>query len=103
MSMLGRKGKCKILEDKLDRVALGMERAKLNEYVNYLENPRKMFFANFMAGLARGFGASIGFTILAAVVIYILQGVVKLNLPIIGEFISDIVNIVNNNLKNTGR
>ncbi|NLV37173.1 MAG: hypothetical protein GXY17_10925 [Clostridiaceae bacterium] len=101
--MLGRKGKCKILEDKLDRVALGMERAKLNEYVNYLENPRKMFFANFMAGLARGFGASIGFTILAAVVIYILQGVVKLNLPIIGEFISDIVNIVNNNLKNTGR
>ena len=62
-----------------------------------------MFFANFMAGLARGFGASIGFTILAAVVIYILQGVVKLNLPIIGEFISDIVNIVNNNLKNTGR
>lgn len=103
MSMLGRKSKYTILAKKLDRIALGMERAKLNEYVNYLENPRKLFFANFIAGLARGFGASIGFTLLAAVIIYILQGVVKLNLPIIGEFISDIVNIVNNNLKNTGR
>lgn len=101
--MLGRKSKYTILAKKLDRIALGMERAKLNEYVNYLENPRKLFFANFIAGLARGFGASIGFTLLAAVIIYILQGVVKLNLPIIGEFISDIVNIVNNNLKNTGR
>ena len=44
-----------------------------------------------------------GFTLLAAVIIYILQGVVKLNLPIIGKFISDIVNIVNNNLGSTGR
>ena len=87
--MLDRKDKYRILAKKLDRIALSMERAKLNEYVNYLDNPKKMFFANFIAGLARGFGASIG--------------VVKLNLPIIGEFISDIVNIVNSNLKNTGR
>ncbi len=101
--MLDRKDKYRILAKKLDRIALSMERAKLNEYVNYLDNPKKMFFANFIAGLARGFGASVGFTLLAAVIIYILQGVVKLNLPIIGEFISDIVNIVNSNLKNTGR
>ena len=82
--MLDRKDKYRILAKKLDRIALSMERAKLNEYVNYLDNPKKMFFVNFIAGLARGFGASVGFTLLAAVIIYILQGVVKLNLPIIG-------------------
>jgi hypothetical protein len=103
MSTLDRKSKYRILAKKLDRLALSMERAKLNEYVNYLENPKRMFFANFLAGIARGFGASMGFTLLAAVIIYILQGVVKLNLPIIGKFISDIVNIVNNNLRSTGR
>ena len=92
-----------MLEKRLERLAAGIERSRLSEYVNYLEHPKKVLFTNFMAGLARGFGASIGFTLLAAVIIYILRGIVELNLPVIGEFISDIVSIVNDNLKNARR
>ena len=103
MSVFGKKPRYKMLEKRLDRIASGMERSKLNEYVHYLEHPKKLFFANFLAGIARGFGASIGFTLLAAVIIYILRGIVEWNLPVIGEFISDIVSIVNNNLQNPGR
>lgn len=103
VSMFGKKTRYKMLEKRLDRIASGMERTKLNEYVHYLEHPKKLFFANFLAGIARGFGASIGFTLLAAVIIYILRGIVEWNLPVIGEFISDIVSIVNNNLQNPGR
>ncbi|HEX2945447.1 MAG TPA: DUF5665 domain-containing protein [Clostridia bacterium] len=80
-----------------------MEKTKIKEYVEYLEHPRKMLFSNFLAGLARGFGASIGFTLLAALIIYFLRYIVKWNLPVIGRFISEIVNIVNNNLNNPGR
>lgn len=101
--MFGKKARYNKLEKRLGQIASGMERSKLNEYVHYLEHPKKMFFANFIAGLARGFGASIGFTLLAAVIIYALRGIMKWNLPVIGEFISDIVSIVNNNLKNPGR
>jgi len=93
----------RLLNKKLDQISFNMEKTKIKEYVEYLEHPRKMLFSNFMAGLARGFGASIGFTLLAAFVIYLLQYIVKWNLPVIGKFISEIVNIVNNNLKNAGR
>jgi hypothetical protein len=80
-----------------------MEKSKFIDYVYYLENPRRMLLPNFLAGLARGFGAAIGFTILAAVIIYVLQLIVKWNLPLIGEFISEIVNIVENNLQKAGK
>lgn len=61
-----------------------------------------MLMANFVGGLARGFGMAIGFTILGAIAIYILQIVVKWKLPIIGEFIREIVNIVQDNLSKPG-
>lgn len=100
--MFGRNVKFKILNKKLDQISLNMEKFKLVDYVYYLEHPRKMLFANFIGGLARGFGAAIGFTLLTAFIIYLLQWIVRWNLPVIGKFISEIVNIVNNNLHETG-
>lgn len=100
--MFGRRTEYRKLTKKLDKLALDMEKLKIKDYVNYLEHPRKLLLTNFLAGIARGFGSSIGFTFLAAVIIYVLQNIVRWNLPIIGEFISEIVKIVNNNLKNTG-
>lgn len=100
--MFGRNVKFKILNKKLDQISLNMEKFKLVDYVYYLEHPRKMLFANFLGGLARGFGAAIGFTLLTAFIIYLLQWIVRWNLPVIGKFISEIVNIVNNNLHETG-
>lgn len=87
---------------KLDKIALEMEKSKLADYVYYIENPRKMFLSNFISGIARGFGIAIGFTLLGAVVVYILQIIVRLKLPLIGEFISDIVKIVQNNMQISG-
>ena len=87
---------------KVDEISLNMEKFKLVDYVYYLEHPRKMLMANFVGGLARGFGMAIGFTILGAIAIYILQIVVKWKLPIIGEFIREIVNIVQDNLSKPG-
>ena len=101
--MFGNKTMYRLLSRKLDRISFNMEKTKIKEYVEYLEHPRKMLFSSFMAGIARGFGASIGFTLLAALIMYVLRYLVQWNLPIIGKFISDIVNIVNNNINNPGR
>lgn len=95
-------GTIEYVSKQLDNISLMMEKFKLVDYVYFLEHPRKMFFANFLGGLARGFGAAIGFTLLGALAFYILKEVVQWNLPLIGKFISDIVDIVQNNLKNTG-
>ncbi len=91
-----------VINKKLDKIALNMEKFKLVDYVYYLENPRKMLWSNFLGGLSRGFGIAIGFTLLGAVVIYFLQIIVRWKLPLIGEFISDIVNIVQENMRRTG-
>ncbi len=100
--MIGKKGLLGVINKKIDRISINMEKFKFVDYVYYLEHPRKMLVANFMGGLARGFGIAIGFTLLGAVVIYLLQIVVRWKLPLIGQIISEIVNIVQDNLSKTG-
>ncbi|MDP4182634.1 MAG: DUF5665 domain-containing protein [Bacillota bacterium] len=100
--MREKKGLINIINKKLDKISINMEKFKLVDYVFYLEHPRKMLWANFVGGLSRGFGIAIGFTLLGAVFIYVLQIVVRWKLPLIGQFITEIVNIVQENLRRTG-
>lgn len=88
----------KELYNKVEEASLTMEKLRLAEYVEMYENPRRLLVVNFLLGLARGFGAAIGFTILAAVVIYFLQRIITLNIPVIGEFIAELVQIVQTQL-----
>ena len=53
-----------------------------------------MIKRNFFAGIARGVGIGIGVTIITAILVIIMQKIVTLNIPIIGEYIADIVDIV---------
>lgn len=87
------------LTDKVDELSQSMEKMRLAEYVEMLDNPRRLLYINFLIGLARGFGTAIGFTILAAIVLYILQKVILLNIPLLGEFIADLVEIVQAQLR----
>ncbi|MGE5395978.1 MAG: DUF5665 domain-containing protein [Chitinophagales bacterium] len=84
-------GTLQLILDKVDRLALNTEKMRLAEYVEMLENPRRLLYMNFLMGLARGFGMAIGFTILAAAVVWLLQKLVVLNVPVIGNFIAEIV------------
>lgn len=99
---MGKRGLMEVIGKKIDKISLNMEKFKFVDYIYYIEHPRKMLFANFMGGLARGFGAAVGFTLLSAVAIYILRLVVVWNLPGIGKIITDIVNIVQDNLNKSG-
>ena len=56
------------------------------------DSKRRLFIINFIAGLGKGFGQAIGFTILAAIVIGILVSWV--NLPFIGRYIAKLLNLV---------
>lgn len=82
------------LEKRVENLAVAMEKMKIAEYVEYLNNTRKMLMVNLLAGIARGFGMAIGFTILSAVVLYMLQRLVLLNLPLIGDFIANLMKLV---------
>ena len=79
---------------RLEREAINLERSHLSEYIRYLQQPWRMIRVNLLAGLMRGFGTAIGFTILGAAVIYFLQQLAYQNLPLIGGFIAEIMRIV---------
>lgn len=89
----------KKIEDLLKKLSLDMEKMKLAEYIELLNNPKRLLWVNFIAGVARGLGTAIGFTILFAIILYFLQKLVLLKLPLISDFIADIVRMVQNNTR----
>ncbi|MDO7786229.1 DUF5665 domain-containing protein [Desulforamulus aquiferis] len=82
------------LQDRIDQLAANMEKMKLAEYVELLGNTKRLLWVNFISGIARGVGIAVGFTILGAILLYFLQKLVVLNLPIIGDFIAQVVQMV---------
>ncbi|MDD2432881.1 MAG: DUF5665 domain-containing protein [Clostridia bacterium] len=89
----------KSLEHNLEKLTSALENIKIMEYVEFLNNKRRMLYTNFLAGIARGLGMAVGFTILGAILVYLLKQVVFLNLPLISDFIANIVQLVNESLK----
>jgi len=79
---------------RLEKISLNLEHSHIADYVALMGKPRKMVILNFMGGLARGFGFGIGFTLLVAVLLYILKFLVGLDLPYIGDFIAQLVQYV---------
>lgn len=69
---------------------------KILDIAELLGNTKKMLLRNFMSGIAKGIGVGIGFSIITAIIIYIIQKIIKLNIPIISQYIADIVEIVQN-------
>jgi hypothetical protein len=86
------------LQERVGELAANMEKMKLAEYVDLLEHPWRLLYVNFISGLARGFGMAVGFALLGAAILLVLQRLVTLNLPLIGGFIAEIVTIVQTQL-----
>ncbi len=66
------------------------------EFAELLGNKKQLLLRNLLTGISKGIGIGIGFTILTAILLIILQKIVTLNIPVIGDYISDIVEIVEN-------
>lgn len=80
-------------------ISYQLQKSRIGDYVDLMQNPTRMMALNFFAGIARGFGIAVGFTVLGAVVLYVLQRLVILNLPIIGGVITEVVKLVQLNVR----
>ena len=89
------RGILKRLEEYLER----LERLRLPEYIRYVEDRRRFLMMQFLGGLARGLGMAVGFTILGAALVIFLQSLAQHNLPVIGDFLAEIVQIVQRRLE----
>lgn len=88
------------LEKKVDEISIKLENIKLNSYVELMQDTKRLITKNFIAGISKGIGMAIGFTILGAIALLLLEKIIALNIPIIGRFVSDIAQIVEINLSN---
>lgn len=79
-------------KNKIERVSEKIENIRIAEHMEMVSNPKKIIYMNFVAGLARGLGMGIGFTVLAGIVIYLLRSWV--NLPFIGKIVADLLDII---------
>ena len=86
------------LNKKLDKLNYLLTRNKVLELAELLGNKKELIFRNIWSGIAKGLGIGIGVTIITAIILIILQKIVTWNIPIIGEYIADIVDIVQSNL-----
>lgn len=88
-----------VLQRRLASLATSLERMNLAEYAALYERPYRLLFINFLAGLARGLGAAVGFALVSALLVYALQSTLVRHLPLVGDFLADIVRLVQFNLR----
>jgi hypothetical protein len=89
-----RPGELRPLVARIIQLSRRLEDASVAEYVEFMRNPRRVIWSNFLAGVARGFGIAVGASVLTAVFLYALSVVISLNIPIIGSIIAKLVKIV---------
>lgn len=61
------------MANKMEEQLLRMEQLRLSEFVAYEKNWKKRLLMQFVGGIARGLGTAVGFTLLGALVVWLLQ------------------------------
>lgn len=77
---------------KIEYLANTLERMRLDEYLDFVSDRRRMVLTALLGSVLRGVGFMFGFSIIGAVVVTILRSVVLDNLPGIGSFLAEVVN-----------
>ncbi len=76
---------------KMDKILEKLKRIELQEFTNYLQSPWRIFWANFMAGTARGLGFLLGAAFILAIIGFVTTKVLS-HIPFVGDF-SQAVNL----------
>lgn len=90
------------LNEQLQALSFNMEKSQIADYILLLQRPRRLIFFNLLSGISRGIGIAIGVTVFTSTIVYVLQLIGALNIPIIGGYIADIVKHVTRELERDG-
>ena len=81
-------------DERLERWIAAAERPQLAEYVRCQSDTRRRLRDAFWQGVARGPGMMVGFSLLGAAVLALLQALARRNLPGISNFVAQVVTLV---------
>lgn len=80
--------------DLISRLTDTLERMHLDDYVEYISNRKRLIASNLLYGMVRGFGFTIGFTVLGALLVVLLKNLVSENIPLIGNFLAEVIHAI---------
>lgn len=78
----------------IDQLILTLEKMNLKGYIDLVTNRRRLIFTSLLSGMLRGVGFSFGFTVLGAILIALIQYLLKNNLPRVGGFIAEVIHAI---------
>ena len=79
---------------RLEQLVNTLERLRLNDYVEYVSNRRRMVLNHLIYGVCRGLGFTLGFSGVGALLAVLLRGVVVDNIPLIGGFLAEVIHAI---------
>ena len=82
------------INQKIDKISKTLEKSNIIELSYVIGSKKEILKRNLIAGIARGVGIGIGITLITAIIVYLLRRLITLNIPVIGDYIADIVEIV---------
>lgn len=86
--------KLELLQKQMEKLSKRLESMRIAEYLELLQRPSRLIYLNFLAGISKGLGIAVGATLVFAVLIELMRRLIVLNLPVIGDFIVQILRII---------
>lgn len=75
----------------LDDIAKRLENSGVAEYVKLSQNTGKILWLNFISGVARGLGFTVGTAIVLAILYDVVSTIISMNIPYLTELLTDLI------------
>ena len=76
-----------------------LDAADVVDFLEYIQSGKRIMWLNFKAGIAKGFGITLGMTVVLGILIWVLTLLV--DLPLVGEYFKDAQTYVAEYAENT--
>lgn len=84
----------KKLEKNIEKLNGILIRSKWIDLSEIIGNWKKLIWRNFVSGISKGIGIGIGISLITAMIIIIMHKIITLNIPVLSNYIADIVEII---------
>lgn len=78
----------------LDKLAQRLENSGIAEYVKLSQRTGKILWLNFLSGMARGLGFTVGTAIVLAAAYQVLSTLISMNIPYLTEVFKNMITFI---------
>lgn len=80
--------------EQLDKLAKRLDNSGLAEYVRLSQNLPRILWLNFLSGVAKGLGFTVGTAIVLGVVYKIIKRLIEMNIPYLQDLLMHFMEII---------